>query len=100
MDKLTSQLNNIVSQWADVFDLLSQIRLVFSVNQHANLCLNNTRLCPAEQMVLDHVMYDPEEIVFFFEDSSEIRISITWPEEGAPFVSDINFASASDVANE
>ncbi len=97
MENLVSQINDILSSWKVTFDLLSQVRLAFSLDPHMVLCLNDIQLCPAKPMVLDHVSYDAEQISFLFADLSRIQITITWPEEAAPFMSDVQFITGPDT---
>lgn len=89
MNMLTARMNDVLLSWKARYDILSSAALEFQVDGQMRLCFNNRPLCLITDLELDNARYDAERIIFTFQANRRIQITITWPEEAAPYASSV-----------
>lgn len=94
MGTLVHQMNHILAEWKNQFDVFSAVQLEFSMNEAGEMCLNGLKLPFEDGLFLENASTGPKMIKFHFSGSRCLLVGISWPEDGTPCLQYVYFGYA------
>ena len=91
MSDLISQLNTVLEDWKKSYDIRGSSGIFFFEDVQGILFINGLRLHDVVNLQLQSVHYDPEQILFFFDQGRTIQLLIDWPEDKGPSLRNVLF---------
>lgn len=95
MQSLVEQMNRVLEDWKEQYDLSDGIQAKFGLDADGRLCWNDrdeARVIGfAGEPDLVGADYEGEHVVFCLSDDRRIYINVMWPEDEAPFIQSVLF---------
>jgi len=92
MNQLISRMNNVLTEWKSTHCIQASLaHFEFHLTETGFLQYQDLLICDANNLQLESASFDPEEILFSFSNLRSITLTITWPMDEDPYVSDLLF---------
>lgn len=91
MNALTQQMNKVLADWKEKFDLTASLPMRFTPSPDGHLCFNGSTVFPAKDTFLESSRFTASRIQFSFADKRHLVLRIEWPEDEPPQLACIYF---------
>lgn len=91
MKNLVEEMNRVLEDWKEQYDLSQGIQDQFCSDENGFLRWNDRILSFDEALELEGAEYDGEHIIFSLSGSRQIYIEVIWPEDEDPRIHAVFF---------
>ena len=92
MNQLINRMNNVLGEWKSAYLMQASFEhSEFKLTENGFLQFQDLIICDANNLELESAAFDAEEIVFTLSNLRSIILTISWPLDEEPFVSELHF---------
>lgn len=91
MEYLVKEMNRVLEDWREQYDISRDIQDKFCLNSTGTLCWNDRVIGFLEEPSLEGADFDGEHITFNLSGARQILLRVVWPEDEEPYIHSVFF---------